>query len=80
MAQGYRYKGDGSTFECDGGHILGVKGGFNVGIRRSVERCSMYRIRVVWLEVDALYAFKGGGFGEEVGLNEGLVTPSPTGG
>jgi len=28
----------------------------------------MYRTQVVWLEVDALYAFKGGGFGEEVGL------------
>ena len=31
----------------------------------------MYR-REVWLEADALYAFKGGGFGEEVGMNEGV--------
>ena len=38
------YKGSGSTFECDGGHILGVKRGFNVGIRCSVERRFMYRV------------------------------------
>ena len=36
--------GDGWTFECDGGHILGVKRGFNVGIRRNVKRRSMYRV------------------------------------
>jgi hypothetical protein len=63
MTQEYLYQGDGSTGKCDVGHILGVKRGFKVGIRCSVERRSMYRIRVVWLEVDALYAFKGGGFG-----------------
>jgi len=44
MAQGYRYKGDGSTFECDGGHIGGVKRGFNVGIRCCLKRRSMYRV------------------------------------
>ena len=32
----------------------------------------MYRIRVVWLEVDALYAFKGRGFGKAVEMNEGV--------
>ena len=44
MAQGYRYKGDGSTFECDGGHILVVKRGFNVGTRCCLERRCMYRV------------------------------------
>ena len=42
MAQEYLYQGDGSTFECDGGHIGGVKRGFSVGIRCSVKRRSMY--------------------------------------
>ena len=31
----------------------------------------MFRTQVVCLEADALYASKGKGFGEEVGINEG---------
>ena len=38
----------------------------------------MHCTHVVWLEADALYAFKGGGFGYEVGVNDGLGTPSST--
>ena len=30
----------------------------------------MYRTQVVWLEVDALYALKGGGFSEAVGVGQ----------
>ena len=33
----------------------------------------MYRTQVVWLEADALYAFEGGGFGEEVGISLWIV-------
>ena len=38
------------------------------GIRCTVERRSMYRREVVWLDADALYAFKDRGFGGKVGL------------
>ncbi len=37
----------------------------------------MYRTPVVCLEADAVYASKGGGFGEEVGVQQLRWCPGP---
>jgi hypothetical protein len=36
-----------------------------------------YPYDTIIIDADALYALKGGGFGEEVGVNEGLTFAAP---
>ena len=48
-----------SQQDKDAGHWLDISEGTRCGL----EGRSMYRTQVVWLEVDALYAFEGGGYG-----------------
>ena len=55
--------------------VIGLLG-ISQGTRRSVERRSMYRTQVVWLEADALYAFEGRQYGGEIRIDTNPVCSS----